>query len=111
LRRSEKDVGAAVVGNEKAEAVGVALNRSGDEIELGGDAERALAIGHELTVALHRCDASQERFALLGSVDAQRDGELVGAHGHAMLAQLLDDALPRRDVDGGPDARSTPPPP
>src|SRR5205085_3134832 len=99
--RRKKDVGAAVVRNEKAEAVGMTLNRSCDEIELGGHAERALAIGHELAIALHRRDTSQEGFANLGLFDAERDGELVRTHGYAMFAQLLDDVLARRDVDGG----------
>ena len=63
LRRKEQ-VGAAVVGDEKAEAVGMALHRAGDQIELGDDAKLALAIGHELTVAFHRREAPIERLAL-----------------------------------------------
>ena len=61
--RTQEEIGAAVVGNEKAESVGMSLHGSGDEIELGDDAELALAVHQQLAVALHRLDAAEERDA------------------------------------------------
>jgi hypothetical protein len=63
FRGAEEQVGAAVVRDEEAEAVGVTLDGPADEVELGGDAELALAIHQELAVALHRVDAAEERVA------------------------------------------------
>ena len=70
LRRQEK-IGTAVVRHEKAEAVGMSLHRSGHQIDLGDNAELSFAIGHQLTVARHRCDALVKRLAFFVSVHAE----------------------------------------
>ena len=57
LARAEEQIGAAVVGDEEAEAVGMSLHGAGDEGELGGDAELALAVQH--AAAPSRCIASR----------------------------------------------------
>jgi hypothetical protein len=54
LRLAEEEIGAAVVRDEEAVAVRMPLHGAGDEIELRGDAELALAIDEELAIALHR---------------------------------------------------------
>ena len=64
LVRAEVQV-LALLGDHEAVAVGMTLDTSGDEIELGGDQDRALAIAQDLTVALHRAQTLHERVALL----------------------------------------------
>ncbi len=99
FRRRQEQVGAAVVGEQKTEAVGMTLHRAGHEVELGDHAQLALAIGHELAVALHRSEPSGKGLALGRAVDAQRGRQLVGAHRRAALAQEFQNALARRNVD------------
>jgi len=89
LLRRQKQIRAAVVGNEKSEAVGVALHRSGHQVELGNDAKLAFAVGHQLAVALHRRQTAGERFALGLAVHAEELRQLFGGHRHALLAQRL----------------------
>ncbi len=102
----QEDVGATIVGHEKAIAIWMALHRSADQVELGDDTQRSLAIGHQLTVALHRCESSRERFALRDAMHVERGHKIFGTHRHAVLAQMFDDPLARRDVDrGSPAAR------
>ena len=99
LARAEEDVGAAVLGNEEAEAVRMALDDAGDEVELGDDAELALAVDQQLAVALHRGEAAVERLA-----GAPVDGE-VAARGRAAAAARPPAAAPR----GSPRARAAAP--
>ena len=87
LFRRQEQVRASVVGNEKSEAVGVALHRAGHQVELGDDAKLALAIGHQLAVALHRRYAPDERLAFGLAMHREEFGELFGGHRHALLAQ------------------------
>ena len=87
---AEKHVRSAIVGDQKAESVRVPLNLAGDQIELGDDAELPLAVGHQLTFARHRREAAFKCFALGGAGDPERKRELLGAHGHATLAQYIE---------------------
>ena len=117
LARRQEQVVAAVIGNEESEAVGMALDRAGDEIELGDDAKLALAIDEQLAVALERGDACIEEVLLLAAhAEARRD--LGGREGRARLAELAQDgfrtrarlengagALARLGVRGGVAAR------
>ena len=63
LARVQEEVVAAVVGHEEAEAVRMALHDADDEVELGDDAQLALAVGEDLAVALHRREPAVERVA------------------------------------------------
>ena len=94
----EKHVRSAVVGDQKAESVGVPLNLARDQIELGDDAELPLAVGHQLTFARHRCQTTFESIALGGPDDAERNCELVRAHRHAALAQHIEYLLAARNI-------------
>ena len=94
LRLAQEEVGAAIVGNEKAVAVGMPLHRAGDEVELRGDAKLALAVHQQLAVALHRGDASQERVAR-ALVDRHRPRELGRRHRHARRFQRLENGHAR----------------
>ena len=89
LRLAQEEVGAAVVGDEKAVTVGMPLHGAGDEVELGGDAKLALAVHQQLAVALHCGDASEERVA--GAlVDRHRPRELCSGHRHARRLQRFE---------------------
>ena len=99
LARIEEQIGSAVVRDEKPEAVGMALHGAGHEIELGDDAELALAIGEQLAVALHRLDAALECCAG-PAVDAHRPRELRGREGDAGVAQRGEDVRARRQERG-----------
>ena len=90
LARAEEDVGAAVLGNEEAVAVRMALDDAGDEVELGDDAELALAVDQQLAVALHRGEAPVER--LEGApVDGEVAGEVLRRQRYPRLLQRLED--------------------
>jgi hypothetical protein len=95
LARPQKQIRAAVVGDQKPEAVGMALHGSRDEIELGDDAQLAFAVHQQLTVALHRGDAAEEGFAR-ALVDDHRAGELGGRQRHPGLLQRVEDRIARR---------------
>jgi hypothetical protein len=100
LFRREEQIGTAIVGNEKSEAVRVALHRSGHQVELGDHAKLALSVGHQLAVPLHRRQTAGERFARGVAIDAEKLGQLFGRHRHALLAQGLQYlfALRNRDI-------------
>ncbi len=95
----EEQVGAAVIGQEKTEAVGMTLDRAGEQIEFGDDTELALAIGHQLSVALHRREPAGEGLPLGGSMDVERRSEVAGAHRRAALTQEFENALAVGNVD------------
>ncbi len=97
LRRQEQ-IGFAVVGHQEAVAVGMALHRACDKIEFRNEAELALAIGHQLAVALHR-RKSRGKGVARGVFHAQRGGEIVGAHRRAAFAQKFENAVAGRNVD------------
>ena len=103
LARRQEQVIAARVGNQEAEAVRVALDRPGHEVELGGDAELALAVDQDLAVALEDGDAVVKGAALLLS-DAKARCDFGGAQRHTGIGKLVQDRL-RRDrraaVGGG----------
>ena len=77
----------------------MALHRAGEQVELCDDAELALAIGHQLAIALHRGKSSIERFALGRAANRQRARELIGVHRHALLTQSIEDLLTTWDVN------------
>ena len=99
LLRRQKKIGTAVVGDEEAVAVGVALDRTRGEIELGDDAQLTLAIGHQLPVALHRAEPSRERIALRRAVYSERGRKIVGAHRRAVFAQMFEDLVAAWNID------------
>ena len=109
LARSEEDIGAAVVGNEKAEAVGVSLHGAGDEVELRDDAELALAVHQQLAVALHRIDAVEECVAC-APVDCHGPRELGRRQRNTGLLERVEYRFARREqrrVDAAAAARFT----
>ena len=62
LARTEEAVLAAIVRYEEAEPVGVALDGADREVQLRDDAQLALAIGEQLSVAFHRREPAVEGF-------------------------------------------------
>ena len=91
----EEQVAAAVLGNEEAEAVRMPLHDAGDEIQLGCHAELALAVGHELAVALHCLDAARKCFAR-PPVDVHRAHEIGERQRDAGVLQGIEDRGARR---------------
>ena len=95
LARRQEQIVAAVVGNEKSETVGMALHRAGHEVELGDDAELALAIDEQLAVALERRHAGIEHVLLLAP-EPQAGCNLDGRQRDARFGQLTQDCVTRR---------------
>ncbi len=95
----QEQIRAAVVGNKKAEAVGMSLHDAGHQVDLGDDAQLTLAVGHELAVALHRRETSAECLALRVAFDAQRGQYFVGMCGYTELTQMRENRLTRGNVD------------
>jgi hypothetical protein len=69
-------------------AVGMPLDARCDEIELGGDENRALAVAQNLAVALHRRHAPFERLALVRP-DREPARELFVGERNARLGERL----------------------
>ena len=90
LARGKRDVGAAVVADQEAVAVGMPLEAAGDEVELGRDAELALPVDEELAAIMERRDLVVER-ASLAPAEAEALGELVGRERHAGVGQRRED--------------------
>ena len=99
LGRTEEEIRASVVRNEKPEPVRMPLHGAGDEVELRRDAELALAIHQQLAVATHRIDAAHERVARAAR-DRHRARELGGRQRNAGLLQRIENRDPRRQQRG-----------
>jgi hypothetical protein len=97
LARRQEQVGTAIVGNQEAEAVGMTLDGAGDEVELGDDAELALAIDHQLAVALHCLEAVVEAFAR-ARADTELAQQIARRHRHAGALQRRQDRRARGHV-------------
>ena len=93
--RVQEVVVAAVLGDEKAEAVGMPLHDADDEIELRDDAQFALAVGEQLAVALHRRETAGEGFAR-DRRDVELALELGRRHRNASGFQRVEDRFARR---------------
>ena len=109
--RAQEIVVAAFVRDEEPEAVGMALHGADDEVELGDDAQFALAVGEQLAVALHRRQPAVERLARDGA-DGEFALEVGGRQRRAGIAQRGQDRFARRqqrriDVAGARAARIT----
>ncbi len=61
----QKQVAAAFVRRDKAKAVRMTFDPALDQIEFVRQAQLALAVEHELAVALHRAEAALEQFELV----------------------------------------------
>ncbi|TXT23688.1 MAG: hypothetical protein FD134_2005, partial [Gallionellaceae bacterium] len=60
---AQHQVGAAIVRDQEAEAVGMPLHLALDEIQLVHHANRLLAVAHDLAVALHGAQAARKQLA------------------------------------------------
>ena len=107
--RRQEQVVAAVVGNQEAEAVGMALHRAGDEIELGDDAKLALAVDEQLAVALQRFHARIEQMLLLAA-DRQARCDLGRRQRRARFGELTQDRFAGRHRRRGLVGRAFPGP-
>ena len=95
LAWTERYVGPIVVGDQKAEAVGVPLDATAHEIELAGDTDVALAVQQQLSIALHRSQAPLKKRLFVG-LDIEERGEMGRRHRSALLLQHLEDEFPAR---------------
>ena len=86
------EVVAALFRHHETEAVGMPLDAALDQIELVRQAQLALAVEHQLAVALHRAEAALEQVAL-GLGDVQLPGEGVGVDRAARFGQQLQDVF------------------
>ena len=68
------EIVAAVVRHDEAEAIRMAFDAAPDQVQLVRQAELALAVEHDLAVALHRVQAALKQVALV-SVDVQQARE------------------------------------
>ena len=82
----------ALVGDHETVSVGMAFHAPGDQVQLLRDQDRALAVAHDLGLALHRREAALERLALVAR-DRQALGELGVAQRHARLRKRLQNEL------------------
>ena len=99
LARVQEEVVAAFVGHEEAEAVRMTLHGADREVELGDDAQLALAVGEELAVALHRGEPPVERVARDGR-HAERLLDVGGRQGGAGVLQRSEDRVAGGDEAG-----------
>jgi len=81
--------------HHETEAVGVPLDAALDEVEFVWQAQLALAVEHQLAVALHRTETALEQVAF-GLGDFQLLGEGVGVDRTARLGQQLEDVFAAR---------------
>ena len=93
--RAQEVIVAAVIRYEKPEAIGMALHGAEDQVELGDDAQFALAIGEQLAVALHGGEAAVEGFARDRS-DGEFAFQVGGGQRRPGVAQGGQDSLARR---------------
>jgi hypothetical protein len=91
----ERQVLAAVVGNQKTIAIGMALDAPGDQAGALGQDVGALAIAQQLRLALHCPQAALKRLQL-GFLDIKQYAELVESDGFALFLQNLQDVFARR---------------
>ena len=95
LLGAEEDVGLAVVAAQEAEAVGMTLDTSLDQVGLGRQQVGVAAVAHDLAVALHGAQAAVEEVELVRR-DVERSGELGERHRHAALGEKLQHVLAAR---------------
>ena len=92
LAGRQEEIVAAGIGNQETEPVRVALDRAGDEVELGDDAKLALAVDEQLAVARERGDAFVKAVLLLAA-QAESRRDLGGREGRARLAEFAQDGF------------------
>ncbi|MNR28567.1 hypothetical protein D3C85_1458950 [compost metagenome] len=56
--RGQEQVRPAIIAQQETEAVAVTQHLAGHEVQLGGQQQDALAVGHKLAVALHGAQAA-----------------------------------------------------
>ena len=76
LARRQEQVRAAVVAQQEAETVAVAQHLARHEVQLGGQQQHALAVGHQLAVAFHGGEAALEADHGRLALDAHALGQL-----------------------------------
>jgi len=91
LGRQEQVV-ASFIGRDKAEPVRMAFDAPLDEVQLVRQAKQALAVQHQLAVALHRTEATLEQFALVVR-DVQLLGQRIRLDRTTRLGQQLQDVF------------------
>ncbi|MDT4818582.1 hypothetical protein FQZ97_516800 [compost metagenome] len=96
--RRQEQVGPAVVAQQKAEAVAMTQHLAGDEVQFGGEQQHALAIGHQLPVALHRAQPALEPHHRCRALDAHALGQLHRRQRRARGTQRFQDGFTRRYI-------------
>src|SRR5262249_8311862 len=82
--------------DQEAVSVRMALHFPRDEVELGRDKKRALAVAQDLAVALHRGNAPRKRDAILPP-DADPPLQLAVGERHARLRERFKNIFAARD--------------
>ena len=100
LARGERDVGVAGVADQEAVAVRVAFEPPGDEVELRGDQEPALAVDEDLAAVVQSGDDLVERGAGR-ALQVQPLGQLVRRERNAGVGERREDGGARRGGGGG----------
>ncbi len=95
----QEQVGAGVVGNDKAEAIAVAGDATGDKRALVGQAENTAGVRLELAVALHRLQATDQDIHGIG-MHLQRFPERLRVERRVDAAEYAENVLPAGDGVG-----------
>ena len=99
LARRQEHVRAAGIGNQETEAVAMTLHPAGGEVELARQQQHPLAVGQQLSVALHRQQAPVQ-VVEVGRGHREPFGQLDRGHRHVGRAQALENRLARRGKPG-----------
>ncbi len=89
---AQENIGTAIVRQQKAEPIGMALHLALNQIQLFHDANGALAVAHDLPVALHGSQAAAEQVFLI-RLDVEQLQQFIFIHGRAALGQHLQQEL------------------
>ncbi len=89
---AEEHIRTAVFGNQETETIRVSLHLALDQIEFVHHADGALAVAHDLAVALHRAQAAQEQFLFI-RFNLQHSQQFFIAYRRALFGQYLQDEL------------------
>jgi len=91
----EEDVGTAVVGDQEAIAVRVALYLARRQAGALGEDIGALAVAQQLAFAFHGAEPALEHF-LLGCGDVEHAGQFAEGDGAALVGEHLRNVFARR---------------
>ena len=91
LRRAQEQVVAAIVRHQKAEAITVTADAAQDQVELVYRRVRATAGVNQLSIALHRTQATTQGFNLVFGRESKLCDQLLTSSRRTAFSQMLKD--------------------